>query len=208
MRRVLVGALGVLFVLGTVGWALSPFLLVEAPLLLVALSPIARHVLMVAPMVDFLPLLAVVVVRRQLACIVAYFVGETYGEQALWFAERRRPRLSRWMRRVASWFDRASIPLLIVAPNLTALLAGSSRMRFGLFLPASMLGQLWVAVATYYLGDSLRDYIAPAIAFVRDHTASLTLSTVLLVGVRQWLRHRKRLRLQSKQKGSVGDDVR
>lgn len=190
--RLLIRALIVLFIVGTTGGALSPWLLVEAPLLLVAFSPLPRHVLMVAPQVDFLPLLAIVVLRRQLACVVAYFVGETYGERAIAFVQGRRPWLGRWLRKLMEWFGQAGILLLLLAPNLTAIFAGARRMRMAIFVPASLLGQIWVATATYYLGDSLRDYIDPVIAFVREHTGVLTVSMVAIVGVRHWVRSRRR----------------
>lgn len=184
-RRALTAALSALVVVGTIGWALSPVLLVEAPLLLVALNPIPRHVLMVSPTVEFLPLLAIVVIRRQLSCAGAYFVGETYGDRTLAFVLRRPP-WGRLVMGVARLFGRAGIPLLILAPNVTAIFAGTSRMRFALFLPASLLGQLWVAAATYYVGDLLRAYIAPLMAFVREHALSLTMLSILLVVARKW----------------------
>jgi len=190
-RRVLIAAVSTLFVVSSTGWALSPILFVHAPLLLVALSPLPRHVMMVAPLVDFRTLVVVVVLRRQLSCFVAYFLGQAYGQQALGFAEVRRPRMGRVLRAVVKIFDRAGPLSLFLAPNLVAVLAGSARTRWAVFVPMTLLGQVWLATVTYRVGDALKEYILPLMDFVGVHMVPLTLLMIALVVWRQ-IRQRRR----------------
>src|SRR5687768_2121274 len=89
VRRAIVAFVVVMSALGIIGTALSPYLLVKHPLLLVALNPDGRHLLLVAPDVDFLPLLAVAAPRRVLALLATYGLAGLYGQQMVRYAEKR-----------------------------------------------------------------------------------------------------------------------
>lgn len=160
-------------------------LLTNAPLLLLALSPIPRHGVLVAPLTDFVPFLLVMAIRRELASVVGYYTGQAYGERAIGFTEQRKPRLGRLVRRVARLFERAQIPVTFFAPYLSAALAGATGMRFPVYLVVSLLGQMWVAALTYYVGDRFKEYILPVVDYVSEHAVAFTLVTVSLVVARQ-----------------------
>lgn len=111
-----------------VGTALSPYLLVKSPLLLVALSPAAHHVALAAATVDPVSLIAVATLRRVLTGLSAYGLGYLYGQAALDWVEQRHPRLARLVRLVERLFARIGVALLVVAPAPTvAVLAGAAR---------------------------------------------------------------------------------
>lgn len=191
-RHVLIGLVSTLFVLGSLGWALSPLLFVHAPLLLVALTPSPRHVLMVAPLVSFPVLVTVVVLRRQLSCVAAYFLGQAYGERALSFTETKRPRTGRFLRGMMKLFERMGPFALVAAPNLVSVFAGSARTRLAIFIPATLLGQAGWAIVTYRVGDALKEYILPLVEIVAQYMLPLTLFTIAVVVIRQLYRRHRR----------------
>jgi hypothetical protein len=102
------GVLAVLTLASLLGTALSPYLLVERPLVLVALAPEARHVALAAAAVDALPLIAVGTSRRVLMALASYGLGILYGASAITWVEQRYPRLARLVRFLERLFARCA----------------------------------------------------------------------------------------------------
>ena len=71
-----VSVMGVLGAASMIGVGSSLYLLNHHPLVLIALSPLGRHLLLVAPAVDPLAFIAVAVSRR----LVFYLAFQTYRE--------------------------------------------------------------------------------------------------------------------------------
>ncbi|MGH7749873.1 MAG: hypothetical protein ACREQ5_34665, partial [Candidatus Dormibacteria bacterium] len=139
--RRLLGVVVLLFVAGGVGDTLAPVLIVHSPLLLVALNPRARNVLLASRTVGVVPLLAVSLVRRLITVPVLYRLGRIHGDASLAWVDRRFPRTGRWTRRVERWFDRAAAPVVVLLPGaLTGYLAGSTGMREAKLLGLSAVG--------------------------------------------------------------------
>ncbi len=174
----------VLSVLGLTGTAFSPYLLVEHPLLLVALAPDGRHLVLVASQVDLLPLLAVGVPRRILAVLATFGFASLYGTKALQFAERR----LRFLRRPIDFLTRAlarvGAPLLVVFPTHgLAALSGATGMPWRRFLLAVSIGQPPFITAHYFFGEAISGITTRFIAFLAEHVVESTLvccSVVLL----------------------------
>src|SRR5262245_20644188 len=80
-RRALVYAAPVALVTiaGFIGAAFMPYLSSEAPLALVALSPIFRHVVLASRKVGALPLFAVAVPRHFAPDVFVYLLGREFG---------------------------------------------------------------------------------------------------------------------------------
>ena len=183
-------------VMSLVGTAFSPFLLVEAPLLLVALSPDPRHVAFAAATVPPLPLIAVGVVRRALFQFAAFGLGVAYGPAAIRFVEQRATRLGGLVRFVERLLGRYGAPLLVLVPlPSVTLLAAASGQSFAVVVPALLVGNtLWVAVS-YFVGDWLSDWSAPVIEFLSRHLVATTaISVALVVGYQLVARLRARRR--------------
>jgi membrane protein DedA with SNARE-associated domain len=171
---------------GVVGSALSPYLLVKSPLLLVAISAAAHHVALAAATVDPVPLIAVATLRRLLTGVCAYGLGYVYGRVAFeWLAERY-PRLNRLLKWVERLFGRWGIALLVVAPAQTlVVLAGAAQSPLLPFLIALTLGlTLWSGI-TYYVGDAFSHVTDLLVAFLGEHLLESTLVCVLLVALQQ-----------------------
>lgn len=187
---------------GLVGAALSPYLLVKNPLLLVAISPAAHHVVLAAATVDPPTLIAVATLRRLLLGICAYGLGYIYGRVSFEWLGRRYPRLGRWLGVVERLFARRGVALLVVAPAQTlVLLAGVARSPLLPFMLALTLGNVIWTTLTYYLGDAIALWTDQLIAFLSAHLFESTAVCILAVGLQQavsrGLAAHQRLRQQS-----------
>jgi membrane protein DedA with SNARE-associated domain len=183
------------------GTALSPYLLVKSPLLLVAISPAAHHVVLAAATVDPPPLIAVATLRRVLTCIGAYGIGFLYGRAALGWLDERYPRLARFVAWIEGLFTRWGVWLLILVPAPTvAVFAGAARSRFVAFLVAVTLGHAAWTTVTVYVGDAIAAWTDRLTTFLGEHLLESTLVCIALVALQQMLSRRP-------PRGGRGSDV-
>ena len=186
---------GVLVGTASIGAALAPYLAVHNPLLLLALNPWPRHLILVAPLVPVLPFVAVATARALLSALLGYEVGTRYGARGLELFQERSARAGKVLREVERVFRRASVPLLIIAPGpLTAALAGIGGMRRSVTWPALLVGQTGWVYLTYRLGDFLKPWTAPIMAFLERNLLSTTLACAVVVLAYQLHAGRKRRR--------------
>lgn len=192
----LLGVLGVLLTADALGTAFSPMLAVRAPLLLIALSPLGRHLVLVAPETSFVPFTLIASARRLLAFGAIYFLARAYGEDGFRWIEARYARLGRAARWFERAFQKAAPAVVLLLPGIAAPVAGATRMPartfFALATPAVVV---WVGVA-YAIGDALSEWTAPVLTFIREHIASTTAACVVAVLLYQW-RRRTRARARS-----------
>lgn len=186
MQAAIWGLFTAVTIASLLGAALSPYLLVKSPLLLVAISAAAHHVALAAASVDQVPLIVVATVRRVLTGLSAYGLGYLYGGVAIAWIEQRHPRLGDLVRWVQHLFARFGVALLIIAPAPTiALFAGAARSRLSWFLLALTLGHLFWNTVTQYLGDVLARRTEMLTAFLGEHLFESTAICVTLVVVQQ-----------------------
>ena len=81
-RRCL-SVLGVLGIGSMTGVAFSLYLVNHYPLVLIALSPLGRHFVLVAPIVDPAAFMVVAVTRRMLFYLAAFYLGRAMGPAGL-----------------------------------------------------------------------------------------------------------------------------
>jgi membrane protein DedA with SNARE-associated domain len=195
LRTAVFALLSVVTAASLLGTALAPYLLVRSPLLLVAISAAAHHIVLAAASTDPVPLLAVATVRRVLTCVGAYGLGFLYGREALGWLDRRYPRLARFVGWLERLFARWGVWLLVPAPAPTvALVAGAARSGFIAFLIAVTLGQaLWIGL-TVYVGDALAVWTDLLTTYLGEHLLESTLVCVVLVTLQQALSRRRRRR--------------
>jgi membrane protein DedA with SNARE-associated domain len=195
--RWLLGGLAVLTATGTIGAALMPTLLAYSPLLLIALSPLPRHLVMAAPLVPIVPFVLVATLRRTLTSTLAYAIGRAYGEGGIAWVQARYPSL----RGVLDWlqkaFDVAAPLVILVEPGpLIAALAGATRVPLPLFLPLAATGYALWSLLTYRVGEALRAWLAPLLKYFQGHVLSATLVCIVLVsGYALWRRRMRRREL-------------
>jgi membrane protein DedA with SNARE-associated domain len=194
VRYAVLGFVGFLAVLSVIGVALSPYLLVNHPVLLVALSPVGRHVALAVPAVDPTLLVAVTVIRRVVGKVASYGLGVLYGNAAVAWMEARSPQLGRLVRWVESLFQRFGAPLLVLAPaHSLALVAGAARTKALPVVIYLTVGEsLWV-IGTAYFGAVIATWTKRLTDFLSAHMLESTLVCVALVLARAaWGWHKRR----------------
>ena len=128
--------LGVLSAGNVVGVVSSLYLAVHHPLLLVAISPLGRHLLLVAPTVDPTAFVVVAVLRRTLFTIACFFLGRALGPTALVWLGSRAPWARRGYALLEQLFARASAVAILVFPGpAMSAVAGGAAMRTVRFVP-------------------------------------------------------------------------
>jgi membrane protein DedA with SNARE-associated domain len=178
--------MGVLVVAGLIGSAFAPALLVKSPVLLLALSPDARHVALAVGSLTPLVLFPVVVVRRTLFSLASYGIGAVYGAAAVTWVERRHPRLGGVIRLLERVFERFGSAIFVLLPFASlCVISGAARSRLVGFVPAILVGHtLWVA-AFCLVGAAISDLTAKVLDFFSEHLLESTLVCVALVVVAQ-----------------------
>jgi membrane protein DedA with SNARE-associated domain len=182
-------ALGSGSLLGTAFWA---WLVNHAPLLLIALSPLGRHLVLVAPIVDPVAFLLVAVTRRMLFYGASFTLGRALGPSGIVWIEARAARFGRFVRFLEALFSRAAhlVVLFLVGPTVSAL-AGTSGMRPAVFAGLATAGTLGRMLVILGLAEWLRDEIELALVWIDQYWVPLTVVTVLGV-VTYRLRRRRR----------------
>jgi membrane protein DedA with SNARE-associated domain len=188
----ILGTAGVLGIAAAVGMAMTVPLLRYSPLLLIALAPLGRHLVLAAPITELLPFMLVATGRRLVTCTLAYLVGRAYGEAGIAWVRTRYPWTVRVVR-VLQWLFRRIGPLMVlVAPGpINCALAGAMGMRWAWFLPMATIGQAFWAYVTYRVGEALSAFILPILAWLNQNMIPATLVCVVLVVLYRVLRRGK-----------------
>ncbi|MFO7563382.1 MAG: hypothetical protein R6X02_12125 [Enhygromyxa sp.] len=176
------------------GLALLPVLLVEAPVLLVLLSPILAHLVLTGPVLGSGVYFAAALASSIVQGAIAYHFGLALGDKARIWLEGRGAATHAATSRVLVWMERAA-PLVLLAmagPPICAL-AGVSRVRALVFYPVMIVAQiLWVG-ACFWFGTAVTDQLELIYAFVEEHVVELSVLAIVWVGGSYlWKRHRRR----------------
>ena len=187
--RLCVSTLAALSTVSLVGVAFSLYLVNHYPLLLVAMSPIGRHLLLAAPNVDPLAFVAVVVARRMLFYIASFQLGRTLGPAGIDWIERRAARFGRFVRWLEQVFARAAYPIVFcfAGPTISAI-AGASGMRLRVFAALAAPGLALRALGAIALAAWARGYIEIALEWIDEHWLPGTILMVALVVLYRWRR--------------------
>ena len=181
----LLAPLAVLSVVSAAGSVLSPYLLASNPLLLVALSPRALHVVVAAAAVPFPTFLVVCMLRLVAADPCHFMLGRTHGPTLSAAVERRSAvlgRVTRWLVRVD---ERKTLLAVAVSPTgKILLLAGAGRARPSRVALADACGTLVHLTVLYVSGRPLMHALDPSplsLAVVAGVALSLALGGPLVV---------------------------
>ena len=187
--RVCVSTLATLSSISLVGVAFSLYLVNHHPLLLVAMSPLGRHLLLVAPTVDPLAFVAVVVTRRMLFYVASFYLGRALGPAGIVWLESRAARFGRFVRWLEQIFHRAShwIVFFFSGPTLSAL-AGASGMRPPVFAALALPGLALRAVVVLGVAATIRPTLELVLAWIDEHWIPGTLVMLAGVAVYRWRR--------------------
>ncbi len=176
-----------------VGSALGPYLLAQHPLWLVLLSPLPRHMLLVAPSLDLPTYLVAGTARRLLATSGAVCLGARFGEAGIAWVESHDDRVKRGARLLRWAFRRAGLLVVFVSPNpivaATAVALGAS---IRAVLLVAGLGHVTWLLVWYRFGDLASAWITPITQFFQRYTWQSTAVCVVAVAIYYALRFTRR----------------
>jgi membrane protein DedA with SNARE-associated domain len=188
-----------LFVLGAlsvgtwIGVASSPYLAVNYPLALIAISPLGRHIVLVAPIVGSGWLLLIGGARSLTFTAFSYQLGRTLGEPGLVWLDQRAAKAARFVRWLERFFERWSYLAVFIFPlGVMAAIAGVARMRPLGFFACASLGIAFRLSLYIWLASSIREPIMALLEFVRAHQLPATAVCVLGVSSYQYIKWRRR----------------
>jgi membrane protein DedA with SNARE-associated domain len=192
LARRSLSALGVLSVGSMSGTASSLYLVNHYPLLLIALSPLGRHLVMVAPIVDPVAFVAVAVVRRMAFFLACYQLGRAMGPEGVVWLEAKAARFARFVRWVERLFERWSfaVVFLMTGPTVSAL-AGMSGMKLRVFVPLAAAGLVLRMIGILLFAEMLREPIEWMLARIDEYWVPGTVVMVLGVLAYQLWRARR-----------------
>jgi membrane protein DedA with SNARE-associated domain len=187
VARLSLAALGVLSAGSMLGVAFSFYLVNHQPLLLVGLSPLGRHLWLVAPTVDPVALVLVLVGRRMLFYLASFHLGRALGPQGILWVEARAAWFGRFVRWIERLFGRAShaVVLLMTGPTVSAL-AGISGMRVTVFAALASAGLVARTVVVILLAEEIREYIEAVLAWIDRYWIPGTVLMVAGVVAYRW----------------------
>ena len=165
-----------------VGNALAPTLVVDAPYLLLALSPRLELAALVSQKVSPVAYYLLPLARASMVLISWYFLGRWYNDRALRWAEDRSGKAAKPLLWVERHFNRARYPITFLFPiNITAMLAGAGNMNpFGFFGVAltSIIFRYW---AVRSLAERFSSTVLDISDFINQYQQYLTFGTIALV---------------------------
>lgn len=193
-RRIVRICLSVLAVLGTgslIGVAFSLYLIEEAPLLLIGLSPLGRHFVLAAPTVDPVAFVAVGTARRLAFYVACFYLGRALGPVGLVWIEARARRFARWVRWLERLFQRAGhvVVLVGVGPTVSTL-AGISGMRLLPFAGLATISLFFRLVVLYAFAEAFSGPIERVLDWIAEYRLPGTI--VIIAGIAIWQYTRRR----------------
>lgn len=170
----------------TIADAAAPSLLTSHPLVLVAIVPRPRNLVLTAPLVDPVPWFTIAFVRMMLTDPIFFLFGHRYGERGIRWMERRSGSPAT-VRAIEQWFRRASYVIIAVSPNnLLCVLAGGSGMAFGVFLAVHAAGSVVRLALIWWIGDAFSDPITDLTEFIGRYRWWFTALTTAIVVISLW----------------------
>ena len=158
----------------------APVLLRDAPLLLLVLHPIEPWSLLVAPAIEPVVFVLVVLAVRLPFYFGDFLVGRWYGQAGLDRLSRSRAGL--FATTVQRLFGRAAGPLLVLFPGATvSVLAGATGLSWRRFFPLILSGVLLAAVLTRALAAVASGPLVALADLIG--TYALPIGAALVVGV-------------------------
>ncbi|MDJ0869681.1 MAG: hypothetical protein QNK03_26515 [Myxococcota bacterium] len=187
--RLCLSALGVLGTGSLIGVSFSLYLVNHAPLLLVALSPLGRHIVLAVPVSSAAALVAVAVGRRMLFYLASFHLGSALGPSGIPWIEARAARFARFVRFIERLFARAPrvVVLLMTGPTVSAM-AGIFGMRAAVFLPLAAIGLTLRVALLVAFGEWMRAPLEVALTWIEDHWVPGTVVMVAVVALYRWRR--------------------
>lgn len=176
----IVGPIIAVVVIGTLGNMFHPTLLENHPLLLVAMEPRNRYLLLVADKVSFIPFLLVATIRRLISDPLFYLLGYLYGDAGVRWIERKMGDSSGLVRGMERGFAKAAPLMVFLFPGaIVCVLAGATGMSPVLFLILNVAGTITVVSLMYRFAEFFDGPLGAINGFYADNNKLLTIISVV-----------------------------
>lgn len=140
-RNLVVGALIAFVVASNLGNLFLSVLVTERPLVFIALNAQNRNLALASGELDAWSFYLVGFVRLVGPDPLFFLLGRWYGDAGIRWMERRAPVYGDLLRQLETWFDKARLLVVAVAPNNpVSLFAGAAGMSFAAFMAANVVG--------------------------------------------------------------------
>ena len=165
---------------GWVGDLLLSQIVDRNPLLLIALNPRNRNLILATNELDALPYYLVGFVRLIASDPVNYLLGFWFGDRAIAWTEKRSRTYGPLIRDGEHWFRRLSLPLIFAAPNnIICALAGATGVSLRMFAVLNVAGTVARLVAIRQLGSTLESPISSVVDFIGEYRTPILILSVI-----------------------------
>jgi membrane protein DedA with SNARE-associated domain len=189
-RRCLV-VLGVLSTGSLIGVGSSLYLVNNFPLLLIAISPLGRHLTLVAPIVNPVAFILVGTLRRLCFFLPCFYLGNTLGDAGLVWLESRSERMGRFIRWLERLFKIAPRVMVFLFPGPgMSTLAGISGMPVHTYAPLVGAGLVLRMIGFILLAEWLREPLEVILAWIDENWLPGTI--ILVIGIVSYRRYQSR----------------
>lgn len=191
--RVVIAVMVLAFVTGIIGTALSPTLVVDHPLLMVALNANNRYLILVTNDIGTVAFFTLAILRRVIPTIAFYLLGRWYGHRAVKWLAGREPASTDVVAVVQRLFDRFGAWIVAFAPmTFTCLLAGASRLRPKVVIPIVVVSITARLILIRWLGSEFSGTLESVVDWIDRTRGPLMVVTVGLVLITAWAQRKQR----------------
>ncbi len=178
-----------LVIINNLGNFLFAKLSTENPLLLIAMTPPNRNLILASHQVPFAAYFVVGFLRLLAPDYFFYTLGGHYGDRAIRWMERRTATVGSMMRQLEQLFGRYGHALVLIMPNNPiCLIAGAARMDKRMFWALNIVGTAGRMILMFWIGGIFQDQIDLILGWIADHRLLVFLVTgglVVLTSVRE-----------------------
>ncbi len=165
---------------GWIGDLLLSQIVDRNPLLLIALNPRNRNLVLATNELGALPYYLVGFFRLIASDPVNYLLGFWFGDRAIAWTERRSRTYGPLIRDGEHWFRRLSLPLIFAAPNnIICALAGATGVSLRMFAVLNVAGTVVRLVAIRQLGSTLESPISSVVDFIGEYRTPILIVSVI-----------------------------
>jgi membrane protein DedA with SNARE-associated domain len=152
------------------------------PLVLIALNPRNRNLILVTNQLSAWSYYLVGTIRLVISDPLFFLIGYWWGDAALVWTERRTRTLGKTLRRWEGWFAKAAYPLVFLAPNQwICLFAGAAGMEVVPFFVVNIAGTEARLYALRWLGNAFQRPIDDVLHFISDYRTPLLIASIVIV---------------------------
>ena len=169
-------------VIANVGDAIAPKLVKSHPLVLIAMNPRNRNLVLVTNDLGAVAYYLVGGLRLLSSDPLWYLIGMLYGDRALAWVEQKSATYGRMLRRVEEGFGVAAWPLVFLAPNpYICLFAGAAGMGIVPFAILNVTGTVARLYVVRWVGDVFHEPIDDVVHFIQRYSWPLLALSIAFV---------------------------